>query len=72
MQFCLSCLLAMQAVLGVPIVLWLFFAKPVSLKTMRGTEESAVSSLAGLLPRRQLTCPAYVCMASLPLSHNWA
>ena len=36
-------------------MLWLFFAKPVSLKTMRGAEESAVSSLAGRLPGRQGT-----------------
>lgn len=50
----------MQAALGVPVVLWLFFAKPVSLKTMHGAEESAVSSLAGRLPGRQGTCPAYL------------
>ena len=55
----------MQAVLGVPIVLWLFFAKPVSLKTMRGAEESAVSSLAGRLPGNQGICPASVCKACL-------
>ena len=36
-----------QAVLGVPVVLWVFFAKPVSLKTVRGAEDSAVANVPG-------------------------
>ena len=60
----------MQAALGVPVVLWLFFAKPVSLKTMHGAEESAVSSLAGRLPGRQGTCPAYLWLACLACGRN--
>ena len=55
-------LIAVQAVLGVPVVLWLFFAKPVSLKTVRGAEEAAVSSLAGTVSRGQSSYPAHVGM----------
>ena len=47
-----------------PVVLWVFFARPVSLKTVRGAEEAALASIPGEIAGISCSSNAYLSCSS--------